>query len=106
LLAADGFHKDGQTLRDASGHAVEFSVVTNSGNRARERAAAMVQQDLSALGIRLNIVTLDFPALIQRISQSFQYETCLLGLTNVDLDPDGQMNLWLSSSANHAWNPN
>jgi peptide/nickel transport system substrate-binding protein len=24
----------------------------------------------------------------------------------VDLDPKGQMNVWLSSSANHPWNPN
>jgi len=106
LLAADGFRKDGETLRDSAGHAVEFSVITNSGNRARERAAALIQQDLAALGIRLNIVTQDFPALIQRISQTFQYETCLLGLINVDLDPNGQMNYWLSSAANHAWNPN
>ena len=106
LLVADGFRKDRDVLRDSSGHAVEFSLITNSGNQARERAAAMIQQDLAALGIHLNIVTLDFAALIERISRSFQYETCLIGLTNVDLDPDGEMNLWLSSSANHAWNPN
>jgi peptide/nickel transport system substrate-binding protein len=106
LLAADGFHRDGKIWRDSSGHAVEFSVITNAGNRSRERAAAMIAEDLEALGIHLNIVTLDFPALIQRISQSFQYETCLLGMTNVDLDPNGQMGLWLSSSANHIWNPN
>jgi peptide/nickel transport system substrate-binding protein len=106
LLAADGFRSDGRTLRDREGHAVEFSVVTNAGNRSRERIAAMVQQDLGAIGIRLNIVTLDFPSLMERISKSFQYESCLLGLTNVDLDPNEQMNLWISSSANHQWNPN
>lgn len=106
LLAADGFRASGPSLVDREGHAVEFSVITNSGNRARERMAAMIQQDLAALGIRLNIVTLDFPSLIERIGKSFQYESCLLGSTNVDLDPNGQMNLWLSSSANHQWNPN
>src|SRR5262249_18130219 len=31
--------------------------------------------------------------------------SCLLGLTNVDLDPDAQMNVWLSSASNHQWNP-
>jgi len=106
LLAVEGFHLDGRTLRDREGHAVEFSVVTNAGNRSRERIAAIVQQDLEALGIHLNIVTLDFPSLMERISKSFQYESCLLGLTNVDLDPNGQMNVWLSSSSNHQWNPN
>jgi peptide/nickel transport system substrate-binding protein len=106
LLAADGFRADGQTLRDREGHAVEFSVITNAGNPARERIAAMMQQDLAAIGIRLNIVTLDFPSLIERISKSSQYESCLLGHVNVDLDPNGQLNLWLSSSATHQWNPN
>ncbi len=106
LLAADGFHSDGRSLRDREGHAVEFSLLTNAGNTARERIAAMLQQDLAALGIRLNVVTLDFPSLIERISKSFQYEACLLGSSNIDLDPDGQMNIWLSSSANHQWNPN
>ena len=66
----------------------------------------MLQQDLAALGIKLNIVPLDFPSLIERISKSSQYEACLLGLVNVDLDPNEQMNVWLSSSANHQWNPN
>lgn len=105
LLAADGFRYDGRTLVDREGHAVEFSLVTNAGNRSRERIAAMLQQDLAALGIRLNLVTLDFPSLIERISKSFQYESCLLGLINVDLDPSEQMNVWLSSSSNHQWNP-
>jgi peptide/nickel transport system substrate-binding protein len=105
FLAEDGFRDDRGTLRDREGHAVEFSLVTNAGNRMRERAGAVIQQDLAAIGIRLNVVTLDFPSLIERISKSFQYEACLLGLTNVDLDPNGQMNVWLSSSANHQWNP-
>lgn len=105
LLAADGFRYNGKALVDREGHAVEFSLVTNAGNRSRERIAAMLQQDLDALGIRLNLVTLDFPSLIERISKSFQYESCLLGLINVDLDPSEQMNVWLSSSSNHQWNP-
>jgi peptide/nickel transport system substrate-binding protein len=105
LLGEDGFRLDGRVLRDRQGHAVEFSLITNAGNRARERAAAMMQQDLEALGIRLRIVTLDFPSLIERITKSFDYEACLLGLINVDLDPNAQMNVWLSSSANHQWNP-
>src|SRR5260221_5171927 len=55
---------------------------------------------------RLNVVKLDYSAIIDRISRSFDYESCLLGLTNVDLDPDAQMNVWLSSASNHQWSPN
>ena len=68
--------------------------------------AAMVQQDLAAIGIKMNLVTLDFRSLIERISQNLRYEACLLGLTNYDLDPNSQMNVWLSSANNHQWYPN
>jgi len=104
-LQQDGFQFDGHILRDAEGRAVEFSVITNAGNKYREQMAAMVQQDLQQIGIHLSIVTLDFPSLIERISRTFDYELCLLGLVNVDLDPNAQMSVWLSSSSNHAWNP-
>jgi peptide/nickel transport system substrate-binding protein len=65
----------------------------------------MIQQDLRAIGITVNVTTLDFPSLIQRISQDFNYEAALLGLVNVELDPNSQMNVWLSSSDEHQWNP-
>ena len=81
------------TLYDQEGRAVEFSLMTNAGNKTRERIAAMIQQDLQAIGIRLNVVTLDFPSLIERMTQTFQYEVCLLGLTNLDLDPSAEMNV-------------
>jgi peptide/nickel transport system substrate-binding protein len=105
-LESEGFRLRGGQLYDRGGHAVEFSVITNAGNRNRERIASMLQQDLQSIGIRLNVVTLDFPSLIERITRTFNYESCLLGLTNFDLDPSAQMNVWLSSAANHQWNPN
>ena len=106
LLAQEGFRFEGGVLHDRDGHAVEFSIITNSGNKYRERMATMIQQDLSGIGIRLNVVTLDFPSLLERMTRTFDYEACLLGLVNTDLDPNSVMNVWLSSSENHQWNPN
>lgn len=105
-LSQDGFQLQNGTLRDRAGHSVEFSIITNAGNKDRERMATMIQQDLSAIGIRLNVVTLDFPSLIERMTRTFNYESCLLGLVNDDLDPNAQMTVWLSSADNHQWNPN
>lgn len=105
LLAQAGFRFENDTLKDRAGNPVAFTVVTNSGNAAREKIAAMIQQDLSLVGINVNVVTLDFPSLIERITRTFDYEACILGLVNTDLDPDGQMNVWLSSGENHQWNP-
>ena len=105
-LTQDGFHMQDGVLKDRDGHAVEFSIITNAGNKYRERMAAMIQQDLSGIGIKLNVVTLDFPSLIERITRTFNYEACLLGLINNDLDPNSsQMNVWMSSGENHQWNP-
>jgi peptide/nickel transport system substrate-binding protein len=105
LLQGDGFHLDNGTLKDKDGNEVVFSIITNAGNKYRERMATMIQDDLQKIGIRVNVVTLDFPSLIERITQTFDYEAILLGLTNVGLDPNDQMNVWLSSSENHQWNP-
>jgi peptide/nickel transport system substrate-binding protein len=104
-LTQDGFHLQDGVLRDHDGHTVEFSVITNAGNKYRERMATMIQQDLSGIGIKLNVVTLDFPSLIERITHTFDYEACLLGLVNDELDPNAQMTVWLSSADSHQWNP-
>jgi peptide/nickel transport system substrate-binding protein len=104
-LQSEGFRLENGTLKDKVGNAVVFSIITNAGNKARERMATMMQEDLQKIGIQVNVVTLDFPSLIERMTQSFDYEAILLGLTNVGLDPSEQMNVWLSSSENHQWNP-
>ena len=105
LLSQAGFHMTGDGLKDNAGNRVEFTLITNSGNVSRERIATMIQQDLLQIGIGVKVVTLDFPSLIERITGNFAYEACLLGLVNTDLDPNGQMNVWLSSGENHQWNP-
>ncbi len=105
ILQRAGFHRAGSALVDSSGNKVEFSIITNAGNKLHERMLAMIQQDLARLGIQLNVVTLDFPSLIERISRTFNYEGVLMNFTNGDLDPSSQMNIWMSSAANHQWNP-
>jgi peptide/nickel transport system substrate-binding protein len=105
LLETDGFRLENGTLKDREGNAVVFSIVTNSGNKYRERMAVLIQEDLRKIGMQVNVVTLDFPSLIERIAQTFDYEAAMLGLTNMDLDPNEQMNVWLSSAENHQWNP-
>ncbi len=104
LLAEDGFRRDGAVLRDHAGNAVAFSIVTNSGNRLHERILAMIQEDLAAIGIRVRVVTLDFPSLIERMTKTLDYDACLLPLS-AGVDPSDQMNVWLSSGPQHQWNP-
>ncbi|MGI4829299.1 MAG: ABC transporter substrate-binding protein [Janthinobacterium lividum] len=105
LLTAAGFHKQGNVLMDHEGHPIRFSILTNADNRSRQRMAALIQQDLAVLGMQVNLVTLDFPALIEKLMHTGDYEAALLGLSDVQPDPSSMMNVWLSSSPNHQWNP-
>lgn len=104
-LRQDGFHLDNGVLKDKSGNAVEFSIITNAGNRPRESMAAMIQEDLKKIGMKVNLVTLDFNSLLERITQSYNYEACLLGNLNADLDPSAFRTIWQSQGDEHQWNP-
>ena len=105
LLREDGFQFDGRTLRDRGGNPVEFSLITNAGSKTRTQMGTVLQQDLMKIGIRVNFLPIEFQSLIERITQTAQYEACLLGLTNLEIDPNTQMNVWLSSGTLHSWNP-
>jgi len=106
LLQHGGFRRSGGALVDSEGNKVEFSMITNAGNKLHERMLALIQQDLARLGIQLHVVPLDFPSLVERISRTFNYESVLMAWSNIDLDPSAQMNVWVSSASNHQWNPN
>ena len=54
----------------------------------------------------MNILVLDFGSLIERITRTSRYEAALPGFDNVETDPAGEMNAWLSSGEMHAWQPN
>jgi peptide/nickel transport system substrate-binding protein len=53
----------------------------------------------------LNIVPLDFPSLLERITRTANYEATLLGLVNEDVDPNGVANVYTSHAPQHMWNP-
>lgn len=105
LLSSEGFALRDGVLRDRTGHAVEFSLITNSGNRTRENMGRLIQDDLKKVGIHVNFVPLEFGSLLERIAKSFDYEACLLGFANVDADPMAEKNIWLSSGGQHPWWP-
>lgn len=105
LLLSAGFRLAGKQLMDANGNPVRFTVLTNAGNHPRDLMATLIAQDLLALGMQVTVVKLDFPALIERLMHTSDYEAALLGFSNVDPDPSAMANVWTSSSANHQWNP-
>jgi peptide/nickel transport system substrate-binding protein len=110
LLAEAGFRlENGDSgepkLVDADGKPVEFSIITSSSNADRAKMAALIQDDLKQLGIRVQVVPLELRSLIDRVTQTKEYDTCVLGIASFDADPNPEMNVWLSSGGMHLWNP-
>jgi len=66
--------------------------------------ANMVQQDLARLGIEVSVVPLEFRSFLERVTQTHEYEAAVMGLVNGDVDPNPEMNVWMSSGATHLWN--
>jgi peptide/nickel transport system substrate-binding protein len=106
LLKDAGFSwtDDGGTLIDFRGAPVEFSVITSSSSNERTEMATMIQQDLREVGIRVQVVTLEFRSMLDRVLQTHDYEAAVMGLGGGDVDPNSQMNVWLSSGDDHLWN--
>jgi len=92
-------------LMDSDGKPVEFSVITSSSNADRTKMATLIQDDLKQLGMRVQVAPLEFRSLIDRVTQTKEYDACLLGLVSFDADPNSDLNVWLSSSGTHLWNP-
>jgi peptide/nickel transport system substrate-binding protein len=92
-------------LLDSDGKVVEFSILTSSSNAERTKMAGLIQDDLKELGMHVQVVPLEFRSLIDRVTQTKEYEACILGLASFDADPNSDLNVWLSSGGTHLWNP-
>lgn len=93
------------TLQDSDGKPVEFSILTSSSNADRARMATLIQDDLKQLGMRVQVVPLEFRSLLDRVTQTKEYDACVMGIASFDADPNSDINVWLSSGGTHLWNP-
>jgi peptide/nickel transport system substrate-binding protein len=96
LLAEAGWKekdRDGVLVKD--GRRFEFTVLTNAGNKGREQTAAIIQQDLAAVGIRMEIRTVEWAAFINEFVKKRKFDALILGWT-ISPDPD-QFDIWNSA---------
>ena len=106
MLLSLGFEeKEDGFLYDEEGHKLEFTLITNSGNKEREAIGNILKDDLKKIGIDVNFQTLDFNNLVSKLMSSYDFEAVIIGLTG-SLDPYFGQNVWLSSGHLHMWYPN
>ncbi len=106
LLAEAGFadrNGDGY-LQDKNGRRLEFNLYTNSDNPERIQLAAIVRHDLQSLGMKVNLLGMEFNSLINKLNATFDWDAVILGLTG-GVEPHFGKNVWDSSGQLHMWYP-
>lgn len=105
LLQEAGFRYDNQgRLFDAKGNRVRFSLITNAGNKIREAIATQIQQDLGAIGMQVDLQFLAFGTLVDRLSNSLEWEAHILGFTGGGNEPNSGANIWRVDGLLHTFN--
>jgi len=91
-------------LDDANGRELKFTLLTNADNPERLDMAAMIVHDLKQIGMKVNLLSLEFNTLVNKLNSSFDWEAVLLGLTG-GIEPHFGANVWVSSGHLHLWHP-
>ena len=95
LLAEAGWKDaDGNGVLEKGGRKFAFTVLTNAGNESRAKTAEIIQQNLAAVGIRMEIRTLEWSAFINEFVDKRKFDAVILGWS-ISQDPD-QYDIWSS----------
>lgn len=104
LLLGAGFEYNSQgQLLDAQGNRVQFTLLTNFGNKIREAIGAQIKQNLSQIGIQVDFSPINFNTLVDKLTSSRDWECHLIGFTG-GVEPHSGANLWTSDGGSHTFN--
>jgi peptide/nickel transport system substrate-binding protein len=105
ILKQAGFKYRDEILEDPQGHPVEFNLYTaDAGTTGRVQMAAIIRSDLERLGMKVNLVPVEFNTLVNKLMASFDWDMVMIGLTG-GVEPHFGQNVWRSSGGLHLWNP-
>ena len=91
-------------LEDAGGRPARFTILTQKGHTLRERTMAMIQQQLAAVGLQVDILPLDSGSLNGRFKTQ-DYDAMYFSVSADSADPMAASQFWLSSGGFHFWHP-
>lgn len=103
LLLEAGFKYSPEgKLLDAQNNPVKFTLTTNAGNKTREAMGAQIKEDLGQLGIQVDYSPIAFSVLVDKLSNSLDWEAVILGFTG-DNEPHAP-NIWYVDGNLHMFN--
>ena len=104
LLGKAGFNLKNGILYDKFGNRVEFDLYTNAGAIERESVGVMIKQDLEDLGMKVNFKPVEFNSLVNKLSNTNDWDMAIMGLTGSPLEPHDGKNVWTSQGSLHIFN--
>jgi peptide/nickel transport system substrate-binding protein len=105
LLKEMGFIYKESALYDWEENRVNFSLMTNASNGLRIEMATVFKENMTDLGIDVELQFLDFNTVVTKTSDSFDYEACMLGLRGGAPDPFAGKDVLMSGGRMHNWYP-
>lgn len=109
LLSGLGYEdKNGDgVLEDADGKDLVLNLKFPTGNKVREQYAAIIKQSLEKVGIKVDLESMEFSALLDKVMSNHEFQMYLMG-SSLSLDPD-PIPYWSSSAVSDekgvaAWN--
>ena len=87
LLQEAGFTTSENGLLDKAGKPVEFTLIVDGTVAVRKDMATIIQEDLSKLGIKVNVAPLEKNAFVEMIEKKLNYDAAIHGYAPSDAEP-------------------
>jgi peptide/nickel transport system substrate-binding protein len=94
LEAAGWIDSDGDGIRDKEGTPFRFEITITNANEVAERICTVYQEELARVGIKMDIRTLEWASLLERVNTR-QFDAMMMGWS-MPPDPDPYQ-VWHSS---------
>ncbi len=97
--------QDKPELFDGKGNRVEWTLIVPAESEPRVAMATVIQEDLTRLGMKVQIATIENSQVTMRRTQTYEYDAILYGSNANEPDPSSYANFLRSSSPSHEWYP-
>src|SRR5262245_15353081 len=109
LLREAGFTtrgpQDRPELYEAKGNRVELTLIVHSTSQPRKDMAVVIQEDLSKLGIKMQVAPIDPGEFGRRTSESYDFDAAIHGTSLSEPEPSSYTNFLQSGSPSNQWRP-